>query len=261
VDESNAAGFDYSFGGLAAGVDYQFDAPVLLGAAFAYARTGIKEFTDVDAKSSGNTYRTSLYGALSNRLGYLGARVDYAYADFEHWRQVEFPGISERPKGSFDGNEISGSLEAGTRPFELGPIRTLPFLSLSYTYLGREGFAETGASTVGLEIFQEAHNSLTSGIGVVLDHLRELSPHLRLRGELRLRYDHEFLDHAPTMRATFDSQFFEVKGASVGRDTGLVGIGFEFLDRNDLSTFVGYDLRINSQLLEHNVNLGILFRF
>ena len=63
------------------------------------------------------------------------------------------------------------------------------------------------------------------------------------------------------LRATFRDQFFEVQGVSVGRDTGLVGVGIEFIDRYNLSTFIGYDLRVNSQLLEHNVNVGVLFFF
>ena len=43
--------------------------------------------------------------------------------------------------------------------------------------------------------------------------------------------------------------------------TGLVGVSLEFVDRNNLSTFVGYDLRANSKLLEHNVSLGVLIYF
>ena len=83
----------------------------------------------------------------------------------------------------------------------------------------------------------------------------------RIRGELRLRYNHEFLDHRPVMRASFRGEDFGVVGVSTGRDTGLVGVTLEFIDRYNLSTFVGYDLRVNSQLLEHNVSLGVLFFF
>ena len=63
------------------------------------------------------------------------------------------------------------------------------------------------------------------------------------------------------MRASFRSQDFLIKGVSTGRDTGLVGVGIEFIDRYNLSTFVGYDLRVNSQLLEHNVGAGLLVYF
>ena len=127
--------------------------------------------------------------------------------------------------------------------------------------VGRDAFDESSPSSLGLSVNLEAYNSLSLAIGTALDHTIDIDPTWRLRGELRLRYDREFLDHRPVLRAAFEGQAFEVAGVSTGQNTGLVGVTFEFIDRGNLSTFFGYDLRVNSQLLEHNVNLGVLFSF
>ncbi len=38
-------------------------------------------------------------------------------------------------------------------------------------------------------------------------------------------------------------------------------LGVEFIDRYNLSTFIGYDLRINAQLLEHNISGSVRYHF
>ena len=93
------------------------------------------------------------------------------------------------------------------------------------------------------------------------DQTIELGPSLKLRTELRARYNHEFLETNPKLRATISGNSFEVEGVSSGTDFGLIGVSLEFIDPGGLSTFVGYDFRGNTKLQEHDVSAGLLFRF
>ena len=105
------------------------------------------------------------------------------------------------------------------------------------------------------------YQSLDLAIGLSADQVVALGPSLKLRAELRARYDHEFLDTHPTLDASISGNSFAVEGASAGSDFGLVGTTLEFIDPGGLSTFLGYDFRGNTKLQEHNVSVGLLIHF
>jgi outer membrane autotransporter protein len=266
VDQSiNAPGFDYQVYGAAAGADYSFQQPFLLGASLAYARTELDGYTGLNASGGGDTVRGSLYTAYAqpDLAAYASLQLSYAWSDFDEERRIQFGSLNQNAKGSYTGNEFSTYAELGTRAFELGAdIRLRPFIGVGYGYFEREGFDESGGPTgANLSVDSQSYQSLDLAVGATIDQVIDLGPRLRLRTELRARYDHEFLDTNPKLNARISGQPFEVAGVSVGRDIGLVGLGVEFIDAGGLSTFLGYDARFNTEFVEHNATIGILVRF
>ncbi len=261
---ANAPGFDYRIYGDALGADYSFSAPFLVGASMAYARTDIENYEAIEAEGTGDTVRGGLYAAYAHpELGaYAGLQLSYAWSDFEDRRRLTYNALNDRAKATYDGNEFSVYAEAGTRAFALGEVHLRPFLGLGYGYFDQASFAESGAP-VGTNLSGPSsdYQSLDLAIGLSADQVVTLGPSLKLRAELRARYDHEFLDTHPTLDASIGGNPFSVEGASTGRDFGLVGTTIEFIDSGGLSTFLGYDFRGNTKLQEHNLSLGLLIHF
>ncbi|MED5261630.1 MAG: autotransporter domain-containing protein [Myxococcota bacterium] len=261
---ANTPGFDYRIYGAALGADYSFSAPFLVGASMAYARTDIENYESIEAEGTGDTVRGGLYAAYAHpELGaYAGLQLSYAWSDFEDRRRLTYNALNDQAKATYDGNEFTVYAEAGTRAFALGEVHLRPFLGLGYSYFDQASFAESGAP-VGTNLSGPSsdYQSLDLAIGLSADQVVTLGPSLKLRAELRARYDHEFLDTHPTLDASIGGNPFSVEGASTGRDFGLVGTTIEFIDSGGLSTFLGYDFRGNTKLQEHNLSLGLLIHF
>ena len=262
----NASGYDYKIYGGTGAIDYGFENALLLGASVGYARTDIDAYDASPAESTGDTARAALYAAYANpAIGAYGTvMVSYAWSQFEDHRRVSFIPEPNTAKGRFKGNEFSAYGELGTRAFEFEELSLHPFLGLGYGYFDRGSFTESGADpSVTLSVFEQVYQSLNLSAGTTLDQVFELGPELKLRTEIRARYEYEFLDTNPRMQAIFltSQQGFTVEGASTGRNVALVGASIEFIDAGGLSTFLNYDARVNGEFLENTVSLGILVEF
>ncbi len=267
IDNSiNASGYDYKIYGGAGAIDYGFESDFLLGASIGYARTDIDSYDSYSAESTGDTARGALYGAYANpRIGaYATLLLSYAWSDFENHRTVNFVNPSATAKSNYTGNEFSAYGELGTKAVEFEDLSLHPFLGLAYAYFDRESFTESGAGrSIDLAVIDEVYQSLNLSAGATLDQVFELGPELKLRAEIRARYEYEFLDTNPELKAEFvgSGQGFAVEGVSTGRNVALVGAAIEFIDAGGLSTFLSYDARVNGEFLENTVTLGILVEF
>ena len=267
IDNSiNASGYDYKIYGGAGAIDYGFENDFLLGASIGYARTDIDSYDSYSAESTGDTARGALYGAYANpQIGaYATLLLSYAWSDFENHRTVNFVNPNATAKSNYTGNEFSAYAELGTKAVEFEDLSLHPFLGLAYAYFDRESFTESGAGpSIDLAVIDEVYQSLNLSAGATLDQVFELGPELKLRAEIRARYEYEFLDTNPELKAEFvgSGQGFAVEGVSTGRNVALVGAAIEFIDAGGLSTFLSYDARVNGEFLENTVTLGILVEF
>jgi fibronectin-binding autotransporter adhesin len=267
IDNSiNASGYDYKIYGGAGAIDYGFENDFLLGASIGYARTDIDSYDSYSAESNGDTARGALYGAYANpQIGaYATLLLSYAWSDFENHRTVNFVDPNATAKSNYTGNEFSAYAEMGTKAVEFQDLSLHPFLGLAYAYFDRESFSESGAGpSIDLAVTDEVYQSLNLSAGATLDQVFELGPELKLRAEIRARYEYEFLDTNPELKAEFvgSGQGFAVEGVSTGRNVALVGAAIEFIDAGGLSTFLSYDARVNGEFLENTVTLGILVEF
>ena len=267
IDSSiNASGYDYKIYGGAGAIDYGFENDFLVGASIGYARTDIDSYDSYSAESTGDTARGALYGAYANpQIGaYATLLLSYAWSDFENHRTVNFVDPNATAKSNYTGNEFSAYGEVGTKAVEFEDLSLHPFLGLAYAYFDRESFTESGAGrSIDLAVIDEVYQSLNLSAGATLDQVFELGPELKLRAEIRARYEYEFLDTNPELKAEFvgSGQGFAVEGVSTGRNVALVGAAIEFIDAGGLSTFLSYDARVNGEFLENTVTLGILVEF
>ncbi|MFP6579895.1 MAG: autotransporter outer membrane beta-barrel domain-containing protein, partial [Myxococcota bacterium] len=163
---------------------------------------------------------------------------------------------------SVTGNEFSGYAEIGPRAFTFGQVRLRPFMGIGYAWFDSESFTESGAPAgANLSVDSGSYQSLELGPGLLADQVIDLGPGFKLRAELRARYTHEFLDTNPKLDASISGSAFEVQGKSPGRHVGLLGASLEFIDRGGVTTYLSYDFRGNTDMLEHTASAGIQVRF
>ena len=134
---------------------------------------------------------------------------------------------------------------------------------LDYVYAQVQGFSETGGFGA-LAVNSTDLSSFQTTLGVRLTSRIALGEFGTLTPELRLGWNHEFLDasqkdHGRARRRAGkqllgDQIFF-------GRDAALTGAGLSLELSPDAKVFVDYDGRLGSRLQEHSVSGGLRLRF
>jgi len=257
--DGNSSSYDYRVYGAAGGIDYRLAEMFLVGVSAGYTHTDIDLGRD---EGNGNTARVGLYAAYGHPWFYLSAQLDYAYDWMETIRRIDFNTLSRRAEGDFGGSQISGYLEAGLRPLSLLGVRFQNFVSYSWNYVSRESFTETGADSVNLAVAGNSANTQYASTGMRLDYVFDVQRDFKIRPEIRGRYYHQFGDRLLPVNATFQGATsggaFGVLAAPPERNSGLVGAGIEFIDRDRVSTTLNYDAQISASNVEHIVSLGFL---
>ena len=107
-------------------------------------------------------------------------------------------------------------------------------------------------------------NSFQTTLGVRLTSRIAMGSYGTLIPELRLGWNHEFLDASQVISASL----FGVAGSAFsateivfGRDAALIGAGFSMELAPDAKVFVDYDGRVGTRLQEHSVSGGLRVRF
>ncbi|MBV9974829.1 MAG: autotransporter outer membrane beta-barrel domain-containing protein [Hyphomicrobiales bacterium] len=110
-------------------------------------------------------------------------------------------------------------------------------------------------------------NSLSSfqtTLGVRLTSRIAMGNYGTLTPEVRLGWNHEFLDASQKITATLvgiPGSGFSATGILFGRDAALIGAGFSVELSPDAKVFVDYDGRLASRVQEHSVSGGLKVRF
>ncbi len=253
---------DFNLYGTSGGVDWSITDSVMLGAAAGYTRSKLS-VSDLTTWGTGDTFQGAVYGAFSTDLFYLGGVARYAYTTMETTRRVSFGGLYEKADGDFDGSSLSGYAEAGLASLELAEFFFQPSASFQYTYVDTEEFTETGAPGLNLNVDSENFSSIVTNLGVRVYRPFSMDPRTDIVPELRVRWAHEFGDLDRNVAARFDDvttgpALFEVKGAEVGRDVAVVGVGWTVVGEGNVSLSLNYDATLNEDIVAHTATLGVL---
>ena len=107
-------------------------------------------------------------------------------------------------------------------------------------------------------------NSFQTTLGVRLTSRIAMGNYGTLIPELRLGWNHEFLDASQKITASLvgvAGSAFSATGIAFGRDAALMGAGFSMELSPDAKVFVDYDGRLGSRLQEHSISGGLRVRF
>jgi CSLREA domain-containing protein len=260
----NSATADWTVAGALGGVDVRLGQHGLVGLGGGYASID----TSVDNRDFDgdvNVYQALLYGGYVGERFYLGALGRYAYDDFGSSRGISFGALDRKARGDFDGQEAGAYVEAGVVAISPGGVQLEPMASFHYTWLERDGFTESGADSVDLEVDQDSWNSLLGTLGVRVHKRFMLERDLSFVPELWVRYAHQFGDRDRHLDARFSGApgggEFRVTGAEAGREGAILGVGWSVQAGRRLSAFLYYDASLSQDLIGHAVAGGFLARW
>jgi uncharacterized protein with beta-barrel porin domain len=230
-----ARGFNFRTGGVTLGADYRIGSNFAIGLTGGYAHTGVdlanSGSIDVDGGTGG--FYATVFGAGF----YLDTSVSGGVSDYETHRTA----LLGTANGSTDSGTVN-VLVAGGHDWTTGALTIGPIASFQYTYVGLDGFTETG-SLAPLRYGDQSVNSIRSALGVKASYDWKIGGIL-IRPEVRASWQHEYGDSTYSIVAGFangSGNNFTVDGPRIGRDSLLIGAGVAVLWNDRISTYVYYD--------------------
>ncbi|MBV9517704.1 MAG: autotransporter outer membrane beta-barrel domain-containing protein [Hyphomicrobiales bacterium] len=244
---------------LIGGVDWHLDSGIVLGTAATYVATSAS-FKD-GTRTNVSSYQGAVYAGWAGGPWYALGSVVASVNNFATGRLLTPFGFPGAPSSSPSGQSYAGYAEAGYRWLQAG-FTVTPYAALDYVHASIDSFDETGA--FGLSVNGVDGNSFATTLGVRATTRISWGDHAVLIPELRLGWNHEFLDASQTISASVigvPGSTFSATGITFGRDAALIGAGFSMELSPDAKVFVDYDGRLGSRLQEHSISGGLKVRF
>jgi outer membrane autotransporter protein len=262
----NEEGFDFQTLGITAGVDYRFVEGLVLGMALGYGSS------DVDIDSNGgdlnvDAWSSLLYGTYyATDHFYLEGSATYAWGDYEQSRNISYDllGGSRTANADYDGTQYAFMFGAGY-DFLRGEGIFDVYGNLRYLKADIDGYRESGASGLDLDIGSQEATSFSSTLGV--NYTRAISTAKAiLIPQAWLEWTHEFDSGDDDVTGVFanDPSFipFALATDKLDRDYFRLGFGVGAQFGKGRTAFFNYEAAIGlTNYTEQTANLGVRLEF
>jgi len=213
-----------------------------------------------------SSYQGAAYAGWAGGPWYALGSVVASFNDFGTSRLLTRFGLPGAATSSPSGQSYQGHAEAGYHlafPAAGVNMSVTPYVALDYVNAHVSGFSETGGFGA-LSVNAADTNSFQTTLGVRLTSRIAMGNYGTLIPEVRLGWNHEFLDASQKITASLvgvAGSGFSATGIAFGRDAALIGAGFSMELSPDAKVFVDYDGRLASRLQEHSVSGGLKVQF
>ena len=254
-DSSNAAGYNFSSGGVTIGADYRFNDNFVAGVLLNYTRTRADLVNNGRLDADG--IRGGVYASYFGSGAYVNAYLGAGYNDYSMQRA----GLDTTVRGNTNGGEFNGLVQGGYDA-HIGAYTFGPVASIQYTYTGLSSLVEQG-SIDPLNVDSYREQSARTNVGVRATYEWHIG-HYILTPEIRATYQHEFADVVDSVTAgmLFGGPRFTVAGPEIGRDSILLNVGFTLTITPQISGYLFYDGEVGrSNYQDNNLLLGFRYDF
>jgi outer membrane autotransporter protein len=263
--DTNASTATYNFGGAAVGIDYRLDPRFLIGLAASYT-SGNLWVTGFPGQGWSNSVGVAAYGSFTEGGFYADLLGGYGYYGNQLQRQITIPGLQRMAWGSTGANQALGQVESGYRFGLYAPAKATiaPFARLQGSSVTQNGFTESGAQSLNLNVQQQTTNSLRTLFGIDLAGALPVSGDRSVDIGLRLGWQHEFAStQRPVTAALSGAPFapFTVYGATPQPDAAVVSFRAATNVADAVQLYLRYDGEIGSGTDNHALNLGLRVSF
>jgi outer membrane autotransporter protein len=170
-------------------------------------------------------------------------------------RTVVAGGLARVASSDFDSRSESLYAEA-TYDLKMRGYTLQPLAALSYVSTKTEGFTETGAGALNLQVAEQTTRSTRSLLGAKTVHEAG-----SLKLEPRLLWAHEFGNVNAPMNARLSGAgaagSFQVSGVELKRDSLVLGIGVSGSVTKELTLFADLQIDHNSRQRSHAAFVGV----
>jgi len=253
--------YDYDLAGIIAGFDRKMGDSLLVGASMGYShsKTTMKDLSDTGRVSG---YQGALYGAYRKDPWYVGGIVAYGYNRYDTSRDISFGAIARTASASYSGHAFGAYLETGRR-IVTSPLDIIPVASIEGTYLMRDGFRETGAGALNLDIDADRASSLQSSLGVRLRKQYKV-PSGVVTPEVKVLWLHEFANDDCVVNAFFSGSpvsTFTVRNDRPDRNSANTGLSLTWETEKGMGLSLSYDAILSGDHTEYGGSLGVKYRW
>ncbi|CAO3378139.1 autotransporter outer membrane beta-barrel domain-containing protein [Azospirillum argentinense] len=259
--DGNAAGTRQRGGGLALGADRALSDDLTAGAAFGYQRTAV-DVRDSGDRTDIDSYSAALYGTYRIGAWFVDAQAMYGFGRYDSRRVLRIGspgGVDRRAEGDSDGHGFGAAIGTGYAVTWEG-ARIEPFAGLRFDRVTRDGFTETGAGALGLEVDDTDLSTLRTSLGLRTSW-RLKAGETALEPELRARWDHDFLDVAARSGARLLGATYTVSGVQPGRDAAVLGAGLTAALGERFQAYGSYDADLRRDATGHTLSAGLRYRW
>ncbi|MFA5975132.1 MAG: autotransporter domain-containing protein [Elusimicrobiota bacterium] len=247
-------------GGFQAGYDYPLADALLVGFSGGYARTSLT--VDDRAMSGQSTLiQSGIYGRYTPGSWFLKSSVAYGGVSNNSTRNIAFTGINGQTTASFQSHVVTTYLEGGSEFKFRKSLSVEPSVSLRQSHLRQEGFTESGAAGLDLNVGEVTLDSLVSALGIRLNRsLLQQSAHPVTLG-MSTAWLHEFGNTENRVSAQFvdapGSGSFTVQGTPRTRNAATIGVNGSADLYKDLQAYADYTATIGSAQTNQAIQGGI----
>jgi subtilase-type serine protease len=262
--DSDAGGPDFSTrtAGFLGGIDHRYDSGLMLGLAGGFSRLDLDQ-TFARANGNADLYNVALYGGYAVDTFSLAASVGYTQGRFKTHRTFQAVTGQMSPNSSYDGQVISGAVEAAEH-LSAGMLSLTPSAGLDYVYLRRDSGSESGAPSFDLTFASDSTDSLRPYAGAELSANYLTGDNAQITPSMRIRYSHEVLstDRRVTASLVRGSNALQKVGLSPARDLVTVGGGLKVQIDGTLDLHVDAELTLpTGNYASQAVSAGLDYRF
>jgi outer membrane autotransporter protein len=258
--DGNAAGGAFGSGGTIVAMERALDDASLFGVFGAYSHLGLS-LTGLPQNASADQGLFGSYFLREMESHYLLAAGSVGFAGYSERRRVQFGTVDLTANGNYGGWQPTAYVEYGRRG-SWGRTMLQPYLAAQYIYLRQNGFTETGAGDLNLQVAGIDTNALRGMLGIRAAQTWATSSGRVWVPELRAVWMHEFLNPDTTLTAVFapiGGSSFATRGLDFGRDWAILGAGTQYILSDHASLFMNYDLLVNSQQTWNAGSGGVQF--
>jgi autotransporter-associated beta strand protein len=231
----NARGYNLTTGGMTVGADYKVNDNLAVGVNAGYVGTDSPLTGDGRLRVNGG--RAGVYGTYWDHGFYGDVAASAGYNNYD----IRRAGLQGDTRGSTQGAEADVLVDAGY-DYRMDALTIGPTASFEYTYLGMDGFSESG-SLAPLRYANQHQNSERLTLGVRASYDWKIG-NVLVRPEAQIAWQREFGPRQDTIDASFESSAagpFSITDTRIGADSLLLGGGVAVLFNPRTSTYIYYD--------------------
>lgn len=205
------------------------DSNTRAGLGFGYAHSTI-DGNKFDASTEFDSYRPLIYIGHERGPWYIHGSGSFGWHEYEDRRHIVFPGLERTAEADYSGQDYTVYANTGYH-FTAHEFTLTPFGSLQYSHIDIDGYGETGAGDISLNVESQSYDFVESGLGVKLERPFTHNGATYIP-EVHFKWLHEFSDPTLEQTATFapaGSPSFTTRGQDTDDDTLNVGAGLTLL--------------------------------
>ena len=257
IGTGSRGAFDLDIAGFTSGVDARVAEDIELGVSVGYFRTSLDGGV---GHATQDMFMLAGYGGVTAGSFFGEGSLALGISDDDSRRPIRLGGLDRTANADGKGHMVGAAVTVGYR-WLADQLVMEPTASLRFDRAHRNGFAETGADTLGLRVDGIDLRSWRSGIGLRMVWQGQSAGGMILEPEVTLRWDHDFHDVAASGRAWLDEGAFTLAGEAVGRDAAILGAGLTARLDTALEGFMQVDLEERRGGDRQALSGGIRWRF